>query len=188
MEPRVQTYADPADVLGSELNEWQDATVEERFADGCTNNVPAGWAAPATIATQRVGCTRIMLHHECLDPGAGQETILDASVDWRDVYIDRGWVAGEDNQIKMPGGTNYAAAATYAKQEIDGYTGKGATGGAPPTLQGVGTAGVGEYWTPWGNFYIYAKKDTGELACYNNIHSTVYLWGVIGLSGDIGGF
>jgi len=181
MDPRVQSYSDPADIYGQELEEMQDAMVEHRLADGCTDAKPSTWSAPGSIKARRVGEARIGLHHECT---TGGETILDDSVDWRDRYVDRAWVAGEDADSKMPGGTGYAAASTYAKQELDGYTGKGATGGAPPTLS-TGQ-GIGEYWTPWTNFYIYVTT-TGKLACYNNIGSPVYLWGVIGLTGPIGG-
>lgn len=190
MEPRIATYVDPADVLGGQLNEWQDATVELRFANQCSA-VPATWNPPATLATRRIGCVRILLHHQCDDPtapGNGTETVLDTSVDWRDVHVDRGWVAGEDAAQKMPGGTLYAAAVTYPIAEIDGYTGKGAAGAAPPGLAGIGTPGVGEYWTPWANFWLYARDTDGALCVWNDIGSTVYLWGVIGLTGDFGAF
>lgn len=190
MKPRVQTYADPADVYGSELNEWQDATVEERFADGCTTGVPAGWTAPGTIAARRIGAVRLVILNYCI--GGAVETVLDASENWMDCYLDRTWLAGEDVSTKMPGGTAYAAAATYPLVELDGYTGQGCTAAIPPTIIGGGTAGVGEYWTPWANFYLYVRAPDGALCVYNNIGASpggdVYLWGVVGLSGDIGVF
>ncbi len=188
MKPRVQTYVDPADVLGAELNEMQDAMVEGRFGDGCTDGAPATWHPPTTLPTRRIGEVRIILHNYCT---TGVETVLDSSVDWRDVYVDRGWVAGEDADNKMPGGTAYAAAATYAKAEVDGYTGKGATGANPPVLVGAGTAGVGEVWRPWGamvDFWLYVRGTDGALCAWNAVGSDVRMWGVIGLTGDIGGF
>jgi len=191
VKPRVQTYADPADVYGAELNEWQDATVEARFADLCTAATPATWNPPATLATRRGGEVRILVHHYC--PG-NAETAIDASVDWMDVYLDRSWIAGEDAAAKMPGGTLYAAAVTYPLVEFDGYTGQGCTAAVPPAIIGGGTPGVGEYFsTGWGaGFYLYARAPDGALCVYNNIAASpggdVYLWGVIGLTGDIGGF
>ena len=184
MKPKQHTYVDPDDYLGADENDRQDATVEARFADSCTNNVPVGWAAPASIATRRVGEVRVKLHHQCNNGG---QTVLDASADWRDRYMDRAWVAGEVNAQDLPGGNSYAAAVAYAIAELDGYTGKGANGAAPPALIGAGTAGVGEYWTPWANFYIYADA-AGQLCAWNNTGAAVYLWGDVGLTGDIGGF
>jgi len=186
MKPKQHTYVDPDDYLGEDENERQDATVEARFADSCTNNVPVGWAAPAAISAARIGETRILLHHYCPDPGGGLNTLLDQSADWRDGYMDRSWVAKSATAATMPGGTAYAG-PVGGLIELDGYTGKGAAAGAPPGLIGVGTAGVGEYWTPWAGLYIYVDGN-GRLDCFNNTGADIYLWGEIGITGDIGGF
>ncbi|MBW2264356.1 MAG: hypothetical protein JRG91_20515 [Deltaproteobacteria bacterium] len=128
------------------------------------------------------------MHNHC--PG-NAETVLDSSVDWRDVYFDRCWLAGEDAEAKMPGGTLYAAAVTYPIATFDGYSGKGCASGNPPTRAGIATGGVGEFFLLWATFWIYARDTDGYLCVYNNIGAApggdVYLWGVVGLTGDIGG-
>jgi len=188
MKPKQHTYVDPDDYLGTDENDRQDATVESRFADGVTTGTPAGWTAPVNISDARIGSTRIISPVECLDPGGGTDTVLDASADWRDAYLDRGWIEAENLSTEMPGGTAYQAAVLYPRVELDGYTGKGAQGGVnPPNLIGVGTAGVGEYWTPWANIWLFVDN-IGQLTLRNNTGATIYVWGVIGLTGDFGGF
>ncbi len=182
MKPKQHTYVDPDDFLGDDLGEKQDAMVEGRFAGFCDNNIPPGWIAPNDIHACRIG--EILIHHLCPDPGGGLDTVLDASADWRDSYLDRGVVMKAATAAEMPGGTGYTGPAWV---ELDGYTGKGCNAGSPPARIGVGTAGVGEYWTPWANFYIYVDG-TGRLCAFNATGADVYLWGVIGLTGDIGGF
>lgn len=184
MKPKQHTYVDPDDYLGDDENERQDATVEARFADKCSNAVPATWTAPTTITACRIGAVRLIKHHLCPDPGGGLSTVLDNEIDWRDRYMDRGWICAAALDSEMPGGDAYVTPATI---EVDGYTGKGANAGAPPALIGVGTAGVGEYWTLVANLYLYVTG-AGALEIMNATGADVYVWGVLGLTGDIGGF
>ncbi len=192
MKPRIQDYTDPDDVFGEDLNEHQDATVEAHLADSCTDAKPATWTKPADLKSARAtgGETRILIHHEI---PKDTEVILDQSADWRDAYFDRCWLVAEDTDAKMPGGTAFSATGTpsIGKDTFDGYSGKGCNAGNPPTVVGAGTAGAGQYWNLTTgflfNFYIYVTQE-GKLAAYSKYGSTLYLWGVIGITGDIGGF
>ena len=204
MEPLKQSYIDPADVYGQELNEIQTAMAEVRFADDCTNNIPAGWTAPSTLPTQRVGAVTLLLHHEI--PNGGH-TLLDDSCDWRDRYV-RGWVAGDavggGAGSTMPGGNAFpdsGALAIFDGVKFWGYSGLGAATAAPP-VRAAGS-GQGEVWNlrtweaasfnvgTWGvggsETIIYARTVDGHLYFYNNIGVAVYLWGLITCSGKIGG-
>jgi len=200
MDPVKKTYVDPDDILGQEMNEIQDAMVELRWADSCTNNVPPGWVKQTTLPTQRIGEVKIGIHHQI---GAAGHTDLDTSRDWRDRYVE-GWVAGENAAQGMPGGNAFVGSTnvpTFEGVRFWGYTGKGSTLAAPPVPL-VG-AGIGEQWdlrtwsaasfggASWGvvgTSVIYVDQADGKLKFYSGGGAAIYIWGVIGFSGDIGGF
>jgi len=199
MDPLKHIFVDDDDILADTLNEIQTAMQEVRFANKCTNAVPVGWSAPSSLTTQRVGHVCLLLHHQIAAAGA---TLLDDVVDWRDRYVD-GWIAGEDTDNKrLPGGDAFVSSdstPTYNGVSFWGYSGLGAAGAPPVRAAG---AGQGEVWdlgtweganfggATWGaaQYIVYVDSATGDLYLYNATATVTYVWGMIAITGDIGGF
>lgn len=150
----------------SDLNAWQDGGVRCMSCDGTMTPAAAGFEDVE-------GALRVYCQTTLLPTGAADNLVVtnpnnyNTQLDMRNRLVHC-TVWTENTAAELPGGGLYDP-DTFVNAPLEHlwFTQDGASDGTPPT---------GDFWTPFGNIYIYAQAAAPyQLRCYNNSGATIYL-------------